>query len=94
MPTLHVRKPSEVPSPTRVSRAVRELQQQYEDYVKGVDSSGVGDLELDPSEDVRSIKVRLRRASTRLGIKLDMWDANGHVYFQREIRRGRPKKQA
>ena len=94
MPTLHLLKPSEAPAPLRMSRAVRERQQQYEDYVKGVDSSGVGDLELDSSEDVRSIKVRLRRASNRLAIKLDIWDADVHVYFQREARRGRPKKQA
>ena len=94
MPTLHVLKPGEAPTPSRVSRAVREQQQQYEDYVKGVDASGVGDLELDPTDEVRSIKVRLRRASNRLAIKLDIWDADGHVYFQRETRRGRQKKQS
>jgi len=94
MPTLHVRKQGEAPAPLRTSRAVRELHQQYDDYVKSVDANNVGDLELEPTDQVRSIKVRLRRASTRLGIKLDMWDTNGHIYFQREIRRGRPKKQS
>jgi hypothetical protein len=41
---------------------------------------------------VRSVKVRLRRASSRLGIDLDIWDVNGHVYFRRVTRRGRPRK--
>jgi len=92
MPTLHIRKASEAPAPSRVSRAVRERQQEYEGYVTGVEANNVGDLELGPSDELRSIKVRLRRASNRLSIKLDMWDADGHVYFRREIRRGRPKK--
>ena len=94
MPTLHVRKPGEAPSPSRSSRAVRELQQKYDDFVRGIDSSEVGDLELDTSDNVRSVKVRLRRASSRLGANLNIWDVNGHVYFQHVTRRGRPRKQA
>jgi hypothetical protein len=42
---------------------------------------------------VRSVKVRLRRASSRLNVDLDIWDADGHVYFRRVTRRGRPRKQ-
>ncbi len=94
MPTLHVRKPGEAPTPSRSSRAVRELQQKYDDFVKGIDASQIGDLELEPSDNVRSAKVRLRRASSRLGINLNIWDVNGHVYFQHVARRGRPRKQA
>jgi hypothetical protein len=94
MPTLHVRKPGEAPTPSRSSRAVRELQQKYDDFVKGIDASQIGDLELEPSDNVRSVKVRLRRASSRLGINLNIWDENGHVYFQHVARRGRPRKQA
>ena len=94
MPTLHVRKPGEAPSPSRSSRAVRELQQKYDDFVRGIDSSEVGDLELDPSDNVRSVKVRLRRASSRLSANLNIWDVNGHVYFQHVVRRGRPRNQA
>jgi len=92
MPTLHVRKPSEAPLPSRSSRAVREQQQRYDEFVRRVEVTDVGDLELDPSENVRSIKVRLRRASSRLGIDLDIWDANGHVYFRRVTRRGRTRR--
>jgi hypothetical protein len=41
---------------------------------------------------VRSVKVRLRRASSRMGVDLDIWDVNSHVYFKRVTRRGRPRK--
>jgi len=94
VPTLHIRKPGEAPTPSRSSRAVRELQQKYDDFVRGIDASQIGDLELEPSDNVRSVKVRLRRASSRLGINLNIWDVNGHVYFQHVARRGRPRKQA
>ena len=94
MPVLHLRKPTEAPLPTRSSRVVREQQQRYDDFVRRIESNDVGDLELDSNENVRSVKVRLRRASSRVGIDLDIWDANGHVYFRRVTRRGRPRKQA
>ena len=92
MPVLHLRKPSEAPLPSRSSRAVREQQQKYDEFVRRVELNDVGDLELEPSENVRSVKVRLRRASSRLSIDLDIWDVNGHVYFRRVTRRGRPRK--
>jgi hypothetical protein len=91
MPTLHLRKPNEAPLPSRSSRAVREQQQRYDDFVRRVEVSDVGDLELEPGENIRSVKVRLRRASSRLGIDVDIWDANGRVYFRRVTRRGRPR---
>jgi hypothetical protein len=94
MPQLFVRKPSEAPPPSRSSKAVREQQEKYDEFIRTVDSNDVGDLALDPSENVRSVKVRLRRASSRLNADLDIWDANGHVYFRRVTRRGRPRKQA
>ena len=92
MPVLHLRKPNEAPLPSRSSRAVREQQQKYDEFVRRVELNDVGDLELEPSENVRSVKVRLRRASSRLSIDLDIWDVNGHVYFRRVTRRGRPRK--
>ncbi len=93
MPVLHIRKPSEAPLPSRSSRAVQEQQRRYDDFVRKVDVNEVGDLELEPSENARSVKVRLRRASTRLNIELEIWDTNGHIYFRRVLRRGRPRKQ-
>ena len=93
MPVLHVRKPTEAPLPSRSSRTVREQQQKYDEFVRRIEVSDVGDLELDPNENLRSVKVRLRRASSRLGIDIDIWDANGRVYFRRVTRRGRPRKQ-
>ncbi len=94
MPRLNVRKASEVPLPSRASRAVRELQQKYDNFVRGVDVSEAGELELEAGDNIRSVKVRLRRASSRLSVDLDIWDANGKVYFRRVTRRGRPRRQA
>lgn len=94
MPLLHVRKPSEAPPPSRSSKAVREQQQKYDEFIRSIDASEVGDLELESNENVRSVKVRLRRASSRIGIDIDIWDVNGHVYFRRITRRGRPRRSA
>lgn len=91
MPKFTIRKPGEVPQNTRLSKAVRELQLAYEGYITSVGDQ-VGELELEPSEDTRSIKVRLTRAASRLGVNIKAWDANGKVYFQKKVHRGRPRK--
>ena len=93
MPMLRIRKPSEAPPPSRSSRAAQKQQRRYDEFVRKVDVSEVGDLELEPSESSRSVKVRLRRASSRLNIDLEIWHADGHIYFRRMMRRGRPRKQ-
>lgn len=94
MPTLTVRKSNEVPTPSRVSRAVREQQQLYEGFLRQI-GQDVGELELAPGEQVRAMKVRLRRASTRLGLPIEIWDVGDRVYFsaQQTRRRVRPPKQ-
>ena len=94
MPVLHLKRPNEAPLPSRSSRAVREQQQKYDNFIRQVETSDVGELELEPGENVRSVKVRLRRASSRLGVDIDTWDANGRVYFRRVTRRRRPRKQS
>lgn len=94
MPTMTVKSRAEVPAPSRVSRAVRESQELYEGFIRTI-GEDTGDLELGENEDIRSQKVRLRRASSRIGVGIDIWDANGHVYFkvaQQPRRRGRPRK--
>jgi len=93
MPTFRRRNAAEVPSPVRISRAVREKQLVYEDFIKSA-GSDVGELELGPDENIRATKVRLTRAASRLGTTVQVWDANGKVYFNRAPRRGRPKKLA
>jgi hypothetical protein len=92
MPTLTKRSATEVPPQTRSSKAVQEAKLQYEGFIQSVDSN-VGELELGPEEQARGVKVRLRRAATRLGREIDIWDANGRVYFRLTIKRGRPRKQ-
>ena len=93
MPKLSLRKPDEVPSPIRASRAVQEHQRLYEGFIRDINTD-VGELELTPDENLRSVKVRLRRAASRFGTPVDIWDANDRVYFRREgqKRRGRPRK--
>ena len=91
MPRLIVRSASEVPAPTRSPKAVREAQLQYESYVQSINSD-VGELELGPDENIRSVKVRLRRAASRLDRDIDIWDVNGKVYFRVAAKRGRPRK--
>ena len=94
MPTFTKRKADEVPQPARVSKSVRERQQIYEDFVNST-GTDVGELELGPDEDVRSTKVRLTRAASRLGTQIQIWDADGKVYFSRTAtKRGRSKKTA
>ena len=65
MPKLQLRKPEDVPSKPTASRAVQERQRIYDDFIRQLNSN-VGELELSPDENPRSVKVRLRRASSRL----------------------------
>lgn len=88
MPTMTVRQAADVPQPSRMSPAVRAQQVLYEDFIKEIGDE-IGDLELTPDEGMRPVKVRLRRASNRLGLPIEVWDANGHVYFQHRAKRGR-----
>ena len=93
MPRLEIRRPSEVPAPSRSSRAVQEQQQVYESFIREINGN-VGELELSSEENMRSVKVRLRRAATRVGSEIEIWDADGKVYFKATTgrRRGRPPK--
>ena len=96
VPKLSVRKLAEVPAPIRTSKVIQEQQKLYEGFIAQATGS-VGELALDADESVRSVKTRLRRAATRIGRKLDIWDSDGKVYFQAEAsrtRRGRPRKTA
>ena len=96
MPTLQLKKQNEVPAAYRTSRAVREQQLAYEAFIRKVNGDKVGELELDPDEEIHSTKVRLRRAASRIGVEIDTWDADGKVYFKtaEAKRRGRPRKTA
>ena len=91
MPTMTVRKASDVPIPVKGTKATREAQQQYEEFIQAINSD-VGELELSEGEQPRSVKVRLRRAATRLGREIETWDAEGRVFFRVATRRGRPRK--
>ncbi len=91
MPKLTVRSASEVPTPTRSTKAVLEAQRQYDNFIQSINGD-VGELVLSEGEQLRGIKVRLRRAASRLSREIEIWDANGHVYFRIVSKRGRPKK--
>ena len=64
---------------------------QYEGFIQSINGD-VGELELSPDEQMRSVKVRLRRAANRLGRDIDIWDVDNRVYFKVGSKRGRPKK--
>jgi hypothetical protein len=70
---------------------VRERQALYEGFIRQINSN-VGELQPAEGENMRGIKVRLRRAASRLGSEIEIWDANGNVYFQTTKRRRRPHK--
>jgi hypothetical protein len=89
MPKFSVRSSNEVPQPTWASKAVQEARRQYEGYVREI-GNNVGELEILPGEQVRSIKVRLRRAARQTGSELDIWDINDRIYFRVRPKRGRP----
>lgn len=93
MPKLQLRNPTEVPPRTNASRAVQEQQRLYEGFINQLNGN-VGELELAADEQTRAVKVRLRRAATRLNKAIEIWDANGKVYFKVEGQRGRgrPRK--
>ena len=91
MPRMTIRSASEVPPPSRSPKAIREAQLQYEGYVQAINGD-VGELELSAGEQPRSVKVKLRRAATRLGRDIEIWDANGRVYFRVASKRGRPRR--
>ena len=96
MPKLEIRRSDEVPGPSSGTKAVREQQNLYECFIRQLNGN-VGELELEPGEQVRGIKTRPRRAASRLGRQIEIWDADGKVYFKAEAQRrrgGRPRKNA
>jgi hypothetical protein len=93
MPQFSVRNREDVPAPVRASKAVREAQLEYEGFIQAINGD-VGELELGPEDQLRSVKVRLRRAANRLDREIEIWDANGRVYFRPVVKRGRPRKSA
>jgi hypothetical protein len=93
MPTMKVRSAAEVPAAVRGTKAAREAQQEYEGFIRAINSD-VGELQLSAGERPRGVKVRLRRAASRLGREIDIWEADGRVYFRLATRRGRPRKAA
>jgi hypothetical protein len=88
-----VRKPDQVPGPVKSSRAVQEQHRLYESFIRDVGAGRVGELQLEPDDQMRSVKVRLRRAASRLGVELEVWDADSRIYFKPATKRGRPKRQ-
>ena len=92
MPNLTLRKLDEVPrrSGAKGSKAQREQQALYEGFIKQI-GDNVGELELGQDEPVRSVRVRLSRAGKRLATDLEIWEADGRVYFKRQEQRRRSR---
>lgn len=65
------------------TKEIAQRQAIYESFLCELPHGHVGQLELCEGETVRSVKVNLRRTSTRLGIKISVWGiGNGPVYFK------------
>ena len=95
MPTFAIRDTSQVPIFKKLSKANLEQQQMYEGFILEAGTANVGELSLGEAEESRSVKVRLRRASNRMGTEIEIWDADGKVYFRNSTpgpKRGRPRK--
>ena len=94
MPSLNVRNAAEVPDYKKTSAASRKQQSLYESFISEAGADNVGELELAEGENARSVKVRLRRAASRIGANLEIWDYNGKIYFRniQKARRGRARK--
>src|SRR5688500_11762170 len=97
MPSLNIRNAADVPAHIKSSAAVRAQQSLYEGFIREAGTENVGELHLADGENERSVKVRLRRAASRVGATIEIWDNDGKVYFrniQTASRRGRPRKQS
>ena len=95
MPALVVRESSKVPPPQKADAATLAHQQLYEGFIREVGATNVGQLELGDGEELRSVKTRLTRAAKRIGAELQIWDADGKVYFKNAAdtpKPGRPRK--
>ena len=87
------RKPDEVPAPSHTSRAVLTQQRLYDGFIQALDGN-VGELEPSEGETLQTIKLRVRQASMRLALELEIWEADDKLYFKTATRRGRPRKSA
>jgi hypothetical protein len=54
-----------------------------ERFLQQLGGKDVGDIELEPSDNLRRVKLRLRRAASRLGLDLEIWTTSGHLYVRR-----------
>lgn len=78
--------PAETPKAVSsgATAADRAIQEQYNEYVLlARQSAENGKLTPDGSETMRSVKMRVRRAASRLNLDTGMkvWDVSGIVYF-------------
>lgn len=93
MAKLTVRKPGDVPERSTGSKLVRERQAMYERFVREIGATGVGELELDPADNLRGVKISLSRAAKRIARTIEVWDADGRVYFRTTVPK-RPRSTA
>jgi hypothetical protein len=78
----------------KTSSASRKEQETYDGFIRDVGSTNVGELHLEQAENARAVKVRLRRASKRLGIDIEIWDNDGKVYFKSAVQAPRRRRSA
>jgi hypothetical protein len=55
---------------------------EYEQFVNALKHKQAGKLSLVPGETERGVMLRVRRAAKRLDKAVDVWSADGFVYFK------------
>lgn len=84
MPKAIGRSLSNVPPPgPRTSRKAKDKMYAFDGFIRMLDQNDVVEVELDAGDNLRSVKVSLRRAAARLGYGIDLWDSGRSVFIRR-----------
>lgn len=84
--------PGTAPKPARSNGNIARMSE-YDAYVTQVRDSGkIGSIAPEGSDTTRSVAHRITHAGRRLNVNLEVWTANGAVYFQKTDKVRTPRK--
>jgi hypothetical protein len=73
---------AQAPRRLRQSGRLATRMVEYETFVNGVKKGHVGKLSPAAGETARGVALRISRAGKRIGRSIDVWAADGAVYFK------------
>ena len=84
MPTLDILATEVAPVPSKGTNAEQEARSAYEGFIWRINEMDdkVGKLTLEGGERLGSVRMRLSHAARRLNKGLEVWQANGNLYFK------------